>query len=169
GLHIRNVRIVGCALAELVAPELLRDRSIEYGFILHDVGKIGVPDAVLLKPGKLTPEEMDVMRGHVTIGENLVAGEPYLVEAARIVACHHERWDGGGYPRRLKGEDIPLSARIFSIADTFDAMTADRPYRDGMPPAEAQAEIAKCGGTQFDPAVVEAFTTLDLDQLDWTA
>jgi response regulator RpfG family c-di-GMP phosphodiesterase len=160
GAHLQRVRLLGCTLAEAMAPWLLEDRSLEYGFLLHDVGKIGVPDAVLRKPGALTPQETDLMRSHVLLGEQFLERVPYLAEARRIVACHHERWDGQGYPRGLRGLEIPLGARIFAVADAFDAMTSDRPYRPAMRVDEARDEIARHVGEQFDPEVVEAFLSL---------
>ena len=127
------------------------------GALMHDVGKIGVPDAILLKPAKLTEEEWEFMRRHPALGYRILAQVPYLRPAAKIVLAHHERWDGDGYPRRLKGEDIPLGARIFAICDTYDAIISDRPYRKGQSPDAALTEILRCAGTQFDPKVVEAF------------
>src|SRR5439155_21653765 len=110
--------------------ELVEDPKLEYGFLLHDLGKIGIRDAVLLKPGALAPNELDEMRDHTRLGERVVEQIPYLDGVARdVVAAHHERWDGAGYPRGLKGAEIPLAARIFALADAFDAMTNDRPYR----------------------------------------
>jgi len=127
------------------------------GALMHDVGKIGVPDAILLKPSKLNEEEWDFMKRHPALGYRILAQVPYLRPAAKIVLAHHERWDGDGYPRRLKGEDIPLGARIFALADTYDAIISDRPYRKGQSPDAALAEILRCAGTQFDPKVIEAF------------
>ena len=131
--------------------------TVYRGALMHDVGKIGVPDAILLKPAKLTEEEWEFMRRHPALGYRILAQVPYLRPAAKIVLAHHERWDGDGYPRRLKGEDIPLGARIFAICDTYDAIISDRPYRKGQSPDAALAEILRCAGTQFDPEVVEAF------------
>ncbi len=131
--------------------------TIYRGALMHDVGKIGVPDAILLKPAKLTDEEWEFMRRHPAMGYRILAQVPYLRPTAKIVLAHHERWDGDGYPRRLKGEDIPLGARIFAICDTYDAIISDRPYREGQSPDAALQEILRCGGTQFDPKVVEAF------------
>ena len=108
------------------------------GALLHDIGKIGVPDAILLKPGKLTAEEQEIMRRHPEIGYNMIVHIPFLAGAARIVLHHHEAYDGNGYPSRLAGAQIPLGARIFAIADTFDAMTSDRPYRRALPVAAAR-------------------------------
>jgi hypothetical protein len=127
------------------------------GALMHDVGKIGVPDAILLKPAKLTDDEWEFMRRHPAMGYRILAGVPYLRPAAKIVLAHHERWDGDGYPRRLKGENIPLGARIFALCDTYDAIISDRPYRQGQTPEAALAEILRCAGTQFDPTVIEAF------------
>lgn len=136
------------------------DEELAYvyrGALMHDVGKIGVPDAILLKPAKLTEEEWEFMRRHPGMGYRILAQVPYLRPAARIVLAHHERWDGDGYPRRLKGPEIPLGARIFALCDTYDAIISDRPYRRGQAPDAAFAEILRCAGSQFDPTVTEAF------------
>jgi putative nucleotidyltransferase with HDIG domain len=130
--------------------------NIERGALLHDVGKIGVPDAILRKPGALTDEEWVDMRRHARIGYDVLKDVPFLAGAAAIVAAHHEAWDGRGYPRGLAGEEIPLGARIFMLADTFDAMATDRPYRRARSYEECMREIVRCAGTQFDPAAVEA-------------
>jgi putative nucleotidyltransferase with HDIG domain len=130
------------------------------GALMHDVGKIGVPDAILRKPGKLTEEEWVFMRKHSSMGYKILAQVAYLRPAAKIVLAHHERWDGDGYPRRLKAGNIPLGSRIFAVCDTYDAIISDRPYRDGQPPDAAFAEILRCAGTQFDPKVVEAFESV---------
>jgi hypothetical protein len=127
------------------------------GALMHDVGKIGVSDAILLKPAKLTDEEWEFMRRHPAMGYRILAQVPYLRPAAKIVLAHHERWDGDGYPRRLKGPEIPLGARIFALCDTYDAIISDRPYRMGQTPDAAKTEIIRCAGTQFDPLVIEAF------------
>lgn len=131
--------------------------TVYRGALMHDVGKIGVPDAILLKPAKLTDEEWEFMRRHSALGYRILAQVPYLRPAAKIVLAHHERWDGDGYPRRLKGENIPLGARIFALADTYDAIISDRPYRRGQTADAAMQEILRCAGTQFDPQVIEAF------------
>jgi diguanylate cyclase (GGDEF)-like protein len=131
--------------------------AIERGSILHDVGKIGVPDAILRKPSALTPEEWVEMRKHPEYGYHMLNRASFLRAAADLVYCHHERYDGQGYPRGLKGEQIPLGARIFSAVDAYDAMTSGRPYRAAISPAEAMAELERCAGTQFDPVVVRAF------------
>jgi ribonuclease P protein subunit RPR2 len=161
GAHAERVTTLALLLAAEVAPELSTDPQLEYGFLLHDLGKIGVPDAILLKPGPLTRREMEEMRYHPVLGEKIVGGVPYLSGLARqVVAAHHEHWDGGGYPRGLKGEGIPLAARIFAVADAFDAMTNDRPYRQALSFQIALNEISSGAGTQFDPALVKAFVEL---------
>ena len=131
--------------------------AIRRGALLHDVGKIGVPDQVLHKPGPLTPEEWVKMKGHPMIGYDMLREISFLAEAANIVRCHHERFDGKGYPRGLAGDEIPLGARIFSAADAFDAMTSDRAYRKALRPEAARDEIIRHSGTQFDPQVVQVF------------
>ena len=139
--------------------------QIARGALLHDIGKIGVPDSILLKAGPLTPSEWIEMRKHPEIGHQILQSIGFLAEPAEIVLAHQERWDGGGYPRGMRGPQIPLGARIFAIADTLDAMTSDRPYRRGVSYDEARAEIARCSGTQFDPACVEAFLAVPVAEL----
>lgn len=152
---------LGLALAADVAPALVEDPQVEFGFLLHDVGKIGIPDGVLLKPGPLTAGEFEQMRYHTVLGERLLAAIPYLGGAAvEVAASHHERWDGTGYPRRLSGERIPLAARIFALADAYDAMTMDRPYRRARTVEHALAEIRRESGRQFEPRLAEAFVAL---------
>ena len=160
GDHAERVTRLGLALAERAAPHLVEDPELEYGFLLHDLGKIGIPDAILSKPGPLTDEERSRMRAHTDLGERIVRRIPYLGNVARqVVASHHERWDGTGYPRRLAGEAIPLAARIFAVVDAYDAMTSDRPYRPALPVEAALAELAAGAGTQFDPAIAAAFVS----------
>jgi response regulator RpfG family c-di-GMP phosphodiesterase len=139
---------------------------IRRGAILHDVGKIGVRDAILRKPGKLTAEEWDEMRRHPEMGYRTLKHIPFLDPALDIVLHHQERFDGTGYPHGLRGEQIPLGARIFAVVDTFDAMTSDRPYRRALGIREVREEIERCSGTQFDPQVVKAF--LSIDPSTWT-
>ncbi len=159
GTEAHSRRVHGYSLAtarEYGVPEpLLGD--IAHGVLLHDIGKIGIPDAILLKPGPLTPDEWKVMRRHPEIGKRLIETIPFLREAVPIVYHHHERWDGSGYPLGLKGEGIPLGARIFAVVDAFDAMTFDRPYSKAITFEAAKAEIKRCSGTHFDPTVVQAF------------
>jgi putative nucleotidyltransferase with HDIG domain len=140
--------------------------DIYRGSLLHDFGKIGVPDAILRKPGKLTPEEWVEMRKHPEIGYRILHGINFLENSRQIVLSHQERFDGTGYPRGLKGEQIPLGARIFCVADTLDAMTSDRPYRKALTYEIARAEIEKYSGVQFDPKVVAVF--LKIPREHWT-
>jgi response regulator RpfG family c-di-GMP phosphodiesterase len=167
GTESHSRRVHGYALATAreygVPQEDLRD--LAHGVLLHDIGKIGIPDAILLKPGKLTPEEWSVMRTHPEIGRRLIEKIPFLRGAVPIVYSHHEKWDGTGYPRGLRGAEIPLGARIFSVVDAFDAMTFDRPYSKAISFEAAKAEIKRCTGTHFDPAVVEAFFRVPEDLL----
>lgn len=155
---------VAAHAVELARELGIRDEEelamIYQGALMHDVGKIGVPDAILRKTGPLTEEEWEFMRRHPALGYRILAQVPYLRPAARIVLAHHERWDGQGYPRGLKREQIPLGARIFAVCDTYDAVVSDRPYRKGQPPEAALREILAGAGTQFDPNVVEAFEAL---------
>jgi putative nucleotidyltransferase with HDIG domain len=137
------------------------------GAYLHDIGKLGIPDGILLKPGPLSTDERTVMQRHVEIGFNLVADIPFLAGAAEIILTHHERYDGSGYPCGLKGDDILPSARIFAIADSFDAITSDRPYRRASSFESGRAIIRNCSGTQFDPQAVNAF--LAIDEAVWPA
>jgi putative nucleotidyltransferase with HDIG domain len=132
-------------------------KSLEFGSLLHDIGKIGVPDAILRKPAKLTDEEWIRMREHPIHGQQILRGIKFLEGAARVVAQHHEKWDGSGYPLGLKGDEIDICARIFSVADAFDAITSDRVYRQGRNYQTAAAELDEWAGRQFDPKVVEAF------------
>ena len=164
--HSQRVVRFTVALAERLGVPAEELDDIGRGALLHDIGKIGVPDAILLKPGPLTPDEWTDMRRHPEIGANILAGIPGLKRAAEIVLAHQERWDGSGYPRGLKGEEIPLGARLFAIADTLDAIVSDRPYRRGVPFELARAEILRCAGTQFDPRATAAFETFDEAQLE---
>jgi len=159
GTEAHSRRVHGYALAtarEYGVPEHdLRD--LGHGVLLHDIGKIGIPDGILLKPGPLTAEEWVTMKTHPEIGKRLIEGIPFLRGAVPIIWSHHEKWDGSGYPRRLAGESIPLGARIFAVVDAFDAMTFDRPYSRAISFEAAKAEIKRCAGAHFDPAVVESF------------
>ena len=157
--HDHSERVVNFSLR--LGRELGLDseqtRSLEFGSLLHDIGKIGVPDAILRKPAGLTEDEWVRMREHPLHGQKILGGIPFLEGAARVVAQHHEKWDGGGYPLGLRGEEIDLCARIFAVADAFDAITSDRVYRTGRTYEAALAELEGCAGVQFDPRVVEAF------------
>lgn len=163
--HSRRVSLFSRRLAEKVGIGGLELEEIEQGALLHDIGKIGVRDSILLKPGPLTPEEWVEMKLHPEIGFRMLSNIPYLRAASMIVWQHQERWDGGGYPGKLGSEKIVIGARIFSIADTLDAITSDRPYRKGRPLEVARAEIARVGGTQLDPNLVKAF--LEVPPEEW--
>jgi putative nucleotidyltransferase with HDIG domain len=138
-------------------------KQIARGAFLHDIGKIAIPDSILLKQGKLTAEERAIMEAHARIGYNLVSRIAFLAPAAEIILTHQERYDGLGYPQGLGGEEIPLGARTFAVADTLDAMTSNRPYRRALPYAAAREEIVREAGHQFDPKVVEAFLSIPED------
>ena len=140
-------------------------KSLEFGSLLHDIGKIGVPDSILRKPAKLTEEEWVRMREHPLHGQQILRGIEFLQGAARVVAQHHEKWDGTGYPLGLRGEEIDINARIFAVADAFDAITSDRVYRRGKPYEAASQELDDWAGRQFDPKVVEAFHRVPKE--DW--
>ena len=133
--------------------------------MLHDVGKIGIPDAILRKPGKLNTEEWKIMELHPELGYEMLKDIRFLERPAQVVLTHQEKWDGTGYPHGLAGEQIPLGSRIFAIADTFDAMTSDRPYRAALSYDRARQEMIDFSGTQFDPSVVEAF--LRIEEQEW--
>ena len=158
GAHSERVRRYATALTDAVDSSMLDQPGLEYGFILHDIGKIGIPDKVLTKPGPLTEAERRLIESHTILGEQMV-GEAALLrgEGARVVRSHHERWDGKGYPDALSQDDIPIGARIFSIVDALDAMTSDRPYRPAGSWDDAAIEIVRRAGTQFDPELVDVF------------
>jgi response regulator RpfG family c-di-GMP phosphodiesterase len=158
GLHALRVQRYAVELAGGVDPCLLHDPSLEYGFLLHDVGKIGIPDTILRKQGPLTESERREMQRHTVLGVEMLAGVPLLQgEGLRVVRSHHERWDGGGYPDGLAEREIPVGARIFALVDALDAMTNERPYRRAVGWEQAIDEILANSGTQFDPRVVAAF------------
>jgi ribonuclease P protein subunit RPR2 len=160
--HSQRVQSYAVELSRAIDPEVVEEPSVEYGFLLHDVGKIGIPDQILQKPGPLTDAERDLMQTHTLLGEQMLGGVAFLQgEGLHIVRSHHERWDGTGYPDRRAGTDIPLGARIFAVADALDAMTSDRPYRTALPWSIAGREIVAQSKLQFDPAVVKAFTAAE--------
>jgi putative nucleotidyltransferase with HDIG domain len=146
----------------IVDPELT---DIRRGAMLHDVGKIGIPDGILRKPGPLDDEEWRIMRMHPELGHRMLIDIRFLDGPADIVLAHQEKWDGTGYPNGVAAEEIPIGARIFAVADTFDAMTSDRPYRKALSYVRARREMIEFSGTQFDPQVVEAF--LRVPEQEW--
>ncbi|HEX8173545.1 MAG TPA: HD domain-containing phosphohydrolase [Pyrinomonadaceae bacterium] len=163
--HSERVVTFSLRLGRELGLEPGQMRSLEFGSLLHDIGKIGVPDAILRKPAKLTEEEWVKMRQHPLHGQAILRGIEFLEGAARVVAQHHEKWDGSGYPLGLRGEEIDLNARIFAVADAFDAMTSDRVYRKGKPYEVAAEELGLHAGKQFDPEVVAAFRRVPRE--DW--
>ncbi len=158
GQHALRVHRYAVELTDALEPSLLDDPSLEYGFLLHDIGKIGVPDAILDKEGPLSHEELLLMQQHPLIGAELLSDVPLLDgEGLQVVRSHHERWDGRGYPDGLAGDEIPLGARIFALADALDAMTSERPYHQMLSWESAVEEVLRASGSQFDPQVVLVF------------
>lgn len=160
GGHAQRVAQLAAKIAERVDPALGRNENLRYGFVLHDIGKIGVPEGILQKPGQLSLEEWGVMRTHPLVGLQIILPLGFGDDTEQVVRNHHESWDGTGYPDKLGEQDIPFGARIFSVADTYDAITTDRPYRQGLPHRAAIDEIRSMSGKQFDPEVVDAFLDL---------
>ena len=158
--HSRRVTAFTIAIARAMGLTAEQIRVIARGAFLHDIGKMAIPDAILNKPGALTPDEVGIMREHSYHGYQIVKKIPFLQEAAEIVYAHQERFDGTGYPRGLKGEQIPLGARMFAVADTLDAITSDRPYRPAQTLTAAREEIQRWAGRQFDPEVVKMFLSM---------
>src|SRR6266576_2491011 len=158
GHHALRVHRYAVELTDALEPSLLDDPSLEYGFLLHDIGKIGVPDSILDKQGPLSPEELVLMQQHPLIGADMLSDVPLLDgEGLQVVRSHHERWDGLGYPDGLAGDQIPLGARIFALADALDAMTSERPYHQMLSWESAVEEVLRASGSQFDPQVVLVF------------
>jgi putative nucleotidyltransferase with HDIG domain len=155
--HSKRVTAYTIALARAMGISPAEIKVIARGAFLHDIGKMAIPDDILRKPGKLTPGEQDIMREHCARGYQMLRKIPFLAEAAEIVFTHQEHYDGTGYPSELKSSAIPVGARIFAVADTLDAITSDRPYRQARTFDAAREEIIRCSGTQFDPAVVEVY------------
>jgi HD-GYP domain-containing protein (c-di-GMP phosphodiesterase class II) len=159
--HSERVTQLARLIAEVFDPDWTLDSEL-YGFALHDVGKVAIPADILFKPSSLTSFEWEIMRSHPEIGSRMIAPAGLGREAHEIVLHHHERWDGAGYPLGLAGRDIPLSARLFAVADSYDAMTSDRPYRAALAADVALAELQRESGQQFDPEAVEAFMEVAL-------
>jgi putative nucleotidyltransferase with HDIG domain len=158
--HSERVVRLSLMVGQRLKLSAAKMESLKYGSLLHDIGKIHVPDSVLRKPGRLTPAEWDKMRQHPALGLQILSGFGFLGSASLVVGQHHERWDGQGYPFGLRGGQIDRNARIFTVVDAFDAMTSDRVYHAGISVEAAIAELIICAGQQFDPEVVEAFTCL---------
>ncbi len=155
--HSRRVTEMTISVARKMAMKNEDLAHVRRGALLHDIGKMGIPDGILLKPGKLTDEEWEIMRRHPSYAYEMLLPIAYLRPALDIPCCHHEKWDGSGYPRGLKAEQIPLAARIFAVVDVYDALTSDRPYRPGWTKEQALKHIREQRGRHFDPRVVEIF------------
>ncbi len=164
--HLSRAHDYAVALAQRIDRSLADDQIFRYGFLLHDIGKMGIPDHILGKPGPLTTDEWNVMKTHPLLGAQILRPIKYLERAIPIVECHHERWDGDGYPRGLRGTEIPLAARIFAVVDTFDALTSDRPYRAAFSVEQAVEVIRKARGSQLDPEVAEVFADLCSERVE---
>lgn len=164
-MHSQRVREYTELIADRFGVDEKMKREIGFGALLHDVGKIAVPDQILMKPGKLTDQEWDEMRKHPIAGYRIVKRISFLKDAAEIVYAHHEKFDGSGYPRGLKGDSIPLGARMFMVADVYDALTSERPYRSPMTYDEAALEIKGQSGSHFDPVIVNTFLAITSEQL----
>jgi putative nucleotidyltransferase with HDIG domain len=158
GKHAQRVAAYGLRIAHAAGIEV--DPQVEFGFLLHDVGKVAVPDAILFKPGPLSEPERALVRRHPEVGSEILRHIDFLDEAKQVVRHHHERWDGAGYPDGLAGEAIPLAARVFALADALDALTSERPNRAAISFAEARRQIRAETGAQFDPAIVAAYETV---------
>ena len=155
--HTQRVTEMTLRLGQAMGMSVEQLVHVRRGALLHDMGKLGIPDQILLKTGRLTPEEWEIMRKHPQYAREMLEKIDYLLPALDIPYCHHEKWDGSGYPRGLRGEEIPIAARVFAIVDVWDALTSDRPYRKAMSPAEARKYIISQSGKHFDPLVVEEF------------
>lgn len=155
--HSEDVTGYAVSIAQAMALSDETQRTLRMAALLHDVGKIGVPDRILRKPGRLDEEEMGIIQQHASLGEMIIKELPNIQDVVAAVGAHHERFDGGGYPRRQKGESIPLLGRILAVADAYSAMTTDRPYRRALSPDEARKELLRVAGSQLDPEVVQKF------------
>ena len=162
--HTDRVTALALRLGQALGLDARQLQFLRWGAYMHDIGKVAISDAILRKPGALTADERAEIQRHAVIGHDMLVDELFVPREVReVVRHHHERWDGAGYPDRLAGEDIPLLARIFSVVDVYDALTSERPYKRAWPREAALAELARCAGTQFDTAAVQAFLSLDLD------
>jgi ribonuclease P protein subunit RPR2 len=166
GKHAERVAAYGMEIARTLGASFADDPEVEFGFLLHDVGKVAVPDAILWKPEPLTTAERALMERHPVVGWEILREIDFLGEAKLVVRHHHERWDGTGYPDGLQGEAIPLAARVFAVADVLDALTTVRPYRQPSNTDEGRRMIRAAAGSHFDPSVVDAFMEIPTETLD---
>ena len=166
GKHAERVTAYGMELAQAVGLSIEESPQIEFGFLLHDIGKVAVPDAILFKAGRLTEGEYALIAQHPVVGAEILRDIDFIGEGKLVVRHHHERWDGTGYPDGLCGEEIPLAARVFAVADTLDALTTDRPYRPAAGWEDAREEIRRFTGRQFDPTVVAAYDAIPDDEFE---
>ena len=163
--HVERVRAYALELGQALGWQSDQLVILEYGALLHDVGKISIPENVLNKPSRLTPEEIVIIQSHTTAGAKIIEGITHLREALPYILYHHEKWDGTGYPKGLKGTQIPKEGRLLALADVFDALTSDRPYHQGMSPGDALDLIRRDAGSHFDPEMTEVFVRLQLQKL----
>jgi ribonuclease P protein subunit RPR2 len=163
--HADRVTAYGIELAAASGLELVEELELECAFLLHDIGKVAIPDGILWKAGALDPHEREVMERHPVIGEEIISEIPFLEPARALVRHHHERWDGGGYPDGLSGQEIPPAARVFALADALDALTSDRPYRAAVGIAQAR-EVLELAQGQFDPTVLAAFASISDERIE---
>jgi ribonuclease P protein subunit RPR2 len=163
GKHAERVAAYGLQIAEAIGIRLADAPEMEFGFLLHDVGKVAIPDAILFKPGKLTAAERQLMQRHSVIGARIVESVDFLGAAVKVIRSHHERWDGRGYPDGLARDAIPLPAQVFAVADVLDALTTDRPYRQKSPFADARRMIVADSGSHFSPEAVRAYNQVPDD------
>jgi HD-GYP domain-containing protein (c-di-GMP phosphodiesterase class II) len=166
GKHAERATEYALEIVRALGMSSSENAEMEFGFLLHDIGKVAIPDAILFKPGPLTDEEQALMRRHPLIGAQIVHGIDFVGGAVDVVRCHHERWDGQGYPDGLTAEQIPVAARVFAVADAFDAMTTKRPYRPASSCSAAREIITRQAGAQFDPGVVNAFNSISDSTLE---
>jgi putative nucleotidyltransferase with HDIG domain len=160
GQHAERVTAYGMQLARAIGLPVQDSPQTEFGFLLHDIGKVAVPDAILFKTGPLTEAERGLIGRHPVVGAEILRDVDFLGDGKLVVRHHHERWDGSGYPDGLAGDDIPVAARVFAVADALDALTTDRPYRQARTFAEARVEIMRSSGSQFDPVMVAAYDAI---------
>jgi ribonuclease P protein subunit RPR2 len=159
--HAERVTAYGLEIAKAYGPPVSEQADLEFGFLLHDIGKLAIPDSILYKPGRLTPDERALIIEHPVVGAEIVRHIEFLRQSAKVIRHHHEWWDGTGYPDGIAGEEIPLPARVFAVADVLDALTSDRPYRSASSISVAREMIVGESGAHFDPRVIAAFNTID--------